>query len=99
MNCELGDDPEQVIPAHRSRPVRDYVEALDRQIVLEHLPGYSPKLNPVEYLFGDAKQRELANVCLDTIDEVRRYATRRIKSLQHRPTLIRAFWKQAQLPI
>ena len=87
------------LPAHRSRVVRDYVEALNGHIALERLPGYAPELNPVEYLFGYAKQRELANLCLDTIGQVRRYATRRIKSMQRRPALIRAFWKQAELPI
>jgi transposase len=87
------------LPAHRSRVVREYIESLDGRIVLERLPAYAPELNPVEYLFGYAKQRELANLCLDTIAEVKRYATRRLKSLQRRPTLIRAFWKQAELPI
>lgn len=87
------------LPAHRSRLVRDYVASLDGRIVLERLPGYAPELNPVEYLFGYAKQRELANLCRDTIAEVRRYATRRLKSIQRRPTLIRAFWKQAELPL
>ena len=87
------------LPAHRSRVVRDYVESLAGQITMERLPGYAPELNPVEYLFGYAKQRELANLCLDTIAEVRRYATRRLKSMQRRPALIRAFWKQAELPI
>lgn len=87
------------LPAHRSGAVRDYVESLDGQIALERLPGYAPELNPVEYLFGYAKQRELANLCLDTIDEVKRYATRRLKSMQRRPALIGAFWKQAELPI
>jgi transposase len=87
------------LPAHRSRLVRDYVDSLDGHIVLERLPGYAPELNPVEYLFGYAKQRELANLCLDTIDQVKRYAARRLKSMQHRPTLIRAFWKQAELPL
>lgn len=86
------------LPAHRSRVVSKYVESLDGHIVLERLPGYAPELNPVEYLFGYAKQRELANLCLDTIHEVKRYATRRLKSMQRRPTLIKAFWKQAELP-
>jgi transposase len=87
------------LPAHRSRAVRDYVESLDGHIVLEHLPGYAPELNPVEYLFGYAKQRELGNLCLDTIAAVKRYASRRLKSIQRRPVLIRAFWKQAELPL
>lgn len=87
------------LPAHRSRLVRDYVESFNGQIALERLPGYAPEPNPVEYLFGYAKQRELGNLCVETIAEVRRYATRRLKSMQRRPTLIRAFWKQAELPI
>jgi transposase len=87
------------LPAHRSRFVRDYVESLDNHIVLERLPGYAPELNPVEYLFGYAKQRELANLCTSTIDEVRRYAGRRLKSMQRRPQIIAAFWKQAELAI
>ena len=55
------------LPAHRSRVVRDYVESLDGHIQLERLPAYAPELNPVEYLFGYANKRELANVCVQTI--------------------------------
>jgi transposase len=85
------------LPAHRSRVVRDYVESLDGHIQLERLPAYAAELNPVEYLFGNAKQRELANLCVPTIAEVRRYASRRLQSMQRRPTLVRAFWQQAEL--
>jgi len=85
------------LPAPRSRVVRDYVESLDGHIQLERLPAYAPELNPVEYLFGYAKQRELANLCVQTIAEVRRYASRRLQSMQRRPTLVRAFWQQAEL--
>lgn len=87
------------LPAHRSRRVRQFVELLGHRLVLERLPAYAPELNPVEYLFGYAKNRELANLCLHSIDKVRRYATRRLKSTQRRPRLITAFWQQAELPI
>jgi len=87
------------LPAHRSRLVRQYVESLDGHIVLERLPAYAPELNPAEYVFGYAKQRELANLCVDTIAEVRRYAGRRLKSMQRRPRLITAFWQQAELAL
>jgi len=85
------------LPAHRSKWVRAYVESLDGRIVLERLPAYAPELNPAEYLFGYAKQRELANLCLQTIDEVKHYAGRRLRSLQRRPRLVAAFWQQAEL--
>lgn len=87
------------LPAHRSRLVRDYVDSLDGHIQLERLPAYAPELNPVEYLFGYAKQRELANLCASTIGKVRRYATRRLQSMQRRPRLVRAFWQQAELAL
>ena len=63
------------LPAHRSRVVNDYVESLDGHLVLERLPAYAPELNPVEYIWGYMKQRELANLCLDTIGEVRHLRT------------------------
>lgn len=73
------------LPAHRSRLVRRCVESLDGRIVLERLPAYAPALNPVEYLFGYAKQREPANLCLRAIDDVRRYASGQLKAMQRRP--------------
>lgn len=87
------------LPAHRSRVVRDYVESLAGHVQIERLPAYAPEINPAEYVFGYAKQRELANLCAATIEEVRGYATRRLRSMQQRPKLIRAFWQQAELAI
>jgi transposase len=87
------------MPAHRSRVVKDDVEALDRHMVLERLPAYAPELNPVEYIWGYMKQRELANHCLHTIAEVGTFARNRLKSMQCRPRHITAFWQQAKLAI
>lgn len=85
------------LPAHRSRVVTDYVDSLDGHIVIERLPAYAPELNPVEYIWGYLKQRELANLCAQTIGQVSDFARRRLKSMQRRPTLIAAFWKQTEL--
>jgi transposase len=87
------------LPGHRSRVVRDYVDALDGRIVLETLPPYAPELNPVEIIWAYLKQRELPNLCLCTIGEVGSYARNRLKSMQRRPRLITAFWQQAELSI
>jgi len=87
------------LTAHRSRRVYENVKSLAWQIQLERLPTHAPQLNPAEYVFGCAKQRVLANLCAATIDEVRRYATRRVKPMQRRPKLITGFWQQAELPI
>ncbi len=51
------------LQAHRSRLVRDYVEAQGGAIQLEFLPPYAPELNPVEYLWAHWKHHEMPNFC------------------------------------
>jgi transposase len=87
------------LTAHRSRLVRDFVEAQKGRIQLEFLPGYAPELNPVEYLWGHLKCHELANLCASHIEQVKHSARQRLRSMQRRPALITAFWKQAELPL
>ena len=91
----LWDD----LSAHRSHVVREYVEALQGRIVLERLPGHAPGLNPVEYLIGYAKQRQLANLCADAFAEVERYPSRGLKRVQRLAILTWAPCKQAELPL
>jgi transposase len=87
------------LPGHKSRIVRNYVESRGDKFVLETLPPYAPELNPVEYIWAYMKQRELANLCLDTIGQIGAYARSRLKSMQRRPRIITACWQQAELPI
>jgi len=87
------------LPGHKSRLVRSYVESCGDKFVLETLPPYAPELNPVEYIWGYMKQRELANLCLETIGQIGAYARNRLKSMQRRPRIIAACWEQAELPI
>ncbi|HEY2968004.1 MAG TPA: IS630 family transposase [Casimicrobiaceae bacterium] len=82
---------------HRSRLVREWVEAQDGEVQLEFLPAYAPELNPVEGIWNHLKNREIANLCVGTIQEVGSYARRRLRSMQRRPKLITAFWQQTGL--
>ena len=85
------------LPAHRSRVVRDYVAAQRGRIVLEYLPGYAPELNPVEYVWGYWKHRELPNLCPKTFGELSHHARAALRRMRRRPTLVAAFWQQAEL--
>jgi transposase len=87
------------LKAHKSRLVREFVESKGDHNVLDDLPANAPELNPLEYIWGYLKTREVANLCATSIHEVSDFARRRLKSMQRRPTLITAFWKQAELPI
>lgn len=87
------------LKAHKSRLVREFVESKGDRIVLDYLPPYAPELNPVEYIWGYLKNREIANLCATNLHEVSDFARRRLKSMQRRPKLVSAFWKQAELAV
>lgn len=87
------------LPAHRSRAVRDYVDAQDGAIQLERLPAYAPELNPVEYIWSYLKRHEVAHFCPQDFTELTTFARRRLASMQRRSTLVTSFWKQAELPL
>jgi DDE superfamily endonuclease len=55
------------LPAHRSRAMTEYLRGQRRWLTVERLPGYAPELNPVEYLWGNVKGQELANLCADNL--------------------------------
>jgi transposase len=85
------------LPSHRSHLVRDFVRQQRGRLWLEFLPAYAPELNPVEYLWSHWKQHELPNFCPSTFAQLSVHARRALKRMRQRPTLVMAFWQQAQL--
>jgi transposase len=84
---------------HKSRKVRTWLDGKKGRIALAYLPPYAPELNPVEAIWAYLKKNEIANLCASSIAQVSDYARRRLKSMQRRPKLITAFWKQAELAL
>jgi transposase len=82
---------------HKSRIVRAYLDSTKGAIQMSLLPGYSPELNPVEYLWAWLKRHALANFCPDTLSELKETARNKLRSGQHRKSIITACWKQAEL--
>jgi transposase len=87
------------VGAHKSRRVRDWLEQKNGRIAITFLPPYAPELNPVEAIWAYLKKHEIANLCPTHLAEVSDFARRRLKSMQRRPKLIRAFWQQAELAL
>ena len=83
--------------AHKSKLVREYLDSTEGQIQVAYLPPYAPDLNPVEYLWAWLKRHALANYCPPNLAELQITARNKLKSAQHRPTIIAACWKQADL--
>lgn len=85
------------LPAHRSRLVQGWAAGQCSRLELERLPAYAPELNPVEYIWGYWKQHELPNFCPKNFVELSYQARRALRRMRRRPSLIRSFWRQAQL--
>ncbi len=83
--------------SHRSRMVWDFVRQQQGRLWLEFLPAYAPELNPVEYLWSHWKQHELPNFCPTTFGQLSHHARQALRRMRRRPTLVAAFWQQADL--
>lgn len=80
-------------PVHRSAAVRDWLAANARRMRLFFLPGYSPELNPDEYLNNDVKTNAVgrqrpANKA-DLIVNLERY----LRDTQRRPRIVKNYFQ------
>ena len=87
------------LAAHRSRLVKDFVASTGNRLHMARLPAYAPELNPTEYVWGHLKRHALANFCPKDWQHLSEEARRALRRAQRRPTLVRAFWKQAELAL
>jgi DDE superfamily endonuclease len=58
------------LSAHWSTGMRAYLDSQRDWLTTERLPAYAPELNPVEYLWANLKDLELANRPTTTLAEV-----------------------------
>jgi transposase len=87
------------LPVHRSRIVRSFVENTKGRAILAWLPAYAPELNPTEYIWGHLKCHAVANFCPSDLQDLSNTARRALRRAQRRTTLVRSFWKQAELSL
>lgn len=87
------------LPAHRSKIVKEYLSSTEGRVWVERLPAYAPELNPIEYLWGNVKGNDLANVSPKELWELSQSARKALIKKRKRPGLIRAFWIQTNLDL
>jgi transposase len=85
------------LQAHRSKLVRRHVDAQKGRLSVEFLPAYAPEMNPVECVWGYLKHHAMPNYCARDLGDLALRARRNLRSMQRRPTLVCAFWQQAEL--
>jgi transposase len=85
------------LPGHRSQAVWEFVRQQRGRLWLEYLPGYAPELNPVEYLWSHLETARTADFYPQDFGQLSIHARRALQRMRRRPTLVCAFWEQAQL--
>ena len=78
------------LAAHRATIVKEYIAA-HPWITTKHFPSYAPELNPVEYLWATAKNRDLANVYPEGLEKLDGHIRRMKRRLQRRGDILKGF--------
>ncbi len=84
-------------PVHRSRAVAEFVAATEGRLRLFHLPGYSPELNPDEWVWKNVKADRLGRAGVRGPDDLKAKALAALHRLQKLPRLIRGFFADPNL--
>jgi transposase len=87
------------LPSHRSRAMQRFLRRQRKWLVVERLPAYAPDLNPVEQIWGNLKNTELANLCLDTIGEAEKIVDQGLWRIGNETKLAFAFLRHCGLKL
>jgi hypothetical protein len=79
------------LSAHWSHRMRAHLDAEQDWLTVERLPAYAPELNPVEFLWANLKDGELANFAGDTVAEVADQAQHGIQRVCDSDSLVVGF--------
>ena len=82
---------------HKAPPVKEYVASLEGRLKLFFLPGYSPELNPDEWVWKNVKHDDIKRAGIQRGSELFGIATRALERLQRLPEVIRGFFRDPAL--
>jgi transposase len=80
-------------PTHRSKLVKEYVASTNGKLGLFYLPGYSPELNPDEFVWNDLKNQVVGRKFVSTKDDLKAIVINGMRSLQKKPLKIKAYFQ------
>ena len=82
---------------HKAPPVKEYVASLEGRLKLFFLPGYSPELNPDDWVWKNVKHDDIKRAGIQRGSELFGIATRALERLQRLPEVIRGFFRDPAL--
>lgn len=84
-------------PAHRAKITTEFVAATDGRLTLFFLPGYSPELNPDEWVWKNVKHDRIGKTGVTSQDDLKSKVISALRRLQKLPALVRGFFGDPHL--
>lgn len=84
-------------PAHRATAAKKFAASTGGSLKLIFLPGYSPELNPDEWVWKNVKHDRIGKTGVTSKDDLKSKAIGALRRLQKRPRLVRAFFADPHL--
>jgi transposase len=85
------------LSVHKAEVVKKYVDSLDGRLKLFFLPGYSPELNPDEWVWKNVKHDQIGPAGIGRTSELFGLVTRALERLQQFPGIVRGFFRDPSL--
>jgi transposase len=101
--CLVADTPGPVYlivdghPAHRASIVKEYAASSNGAFNLYYLPGYSPELNPDEWVWKNVKHDRIGKMGVINKDDLKAKAIGALRRLQKLPAVVRSFFADPHL--
>ena len=84
-------------PAHRAKATARFAASTEGQLRLFFLPGYSPELNPDEWVWKNVKHDRIGKTGVTNKADLKTKAIGALRRLQKLPNLVRAFFADPHL--
>jgi transposase len=84
-------------PTHRAKKVKTFVASTHGQLCLFTLPGYSPELNPDEWVWKNVKADRIGRAGVTSKDDLKAKAVSALRRLQRMPHVVRGFFADPNL--
>ena len=79
------------LPSHRAKVVKEYVKSTDGKLKLFQLPGYSPELNPDEWVWENLKG-QLGRRAHKNLEDLTEHATKIMREIEANSKMIASFY-------
>nr|WP_157120839.1 IS630 family transposase [Nocardia miyunensis] len=84
-------------PSHRANLTKQFIAGTEGRLRLFFLPGYSPELNPDEWVWKNVKADRIGKIGVTSKDDLKTKATGALRRLQKLPALVRGFFRDPHL--